>query len=656
MAVGFAHLHVASGFSLRHGASSPAQLVQRAAELGQQTLALTDRDGLYGAVRFALACREHGVAPVLGVDLAVAPTGLLPDRVATPAPGAQGSAPRRRTPARGGAWVAERLPRVVVLARNRRGWAALCRLVSGAHLSGERGDPVADLNIIGEHCSSGDVMVLLGPESECGRAVAARRPDLAAAVLRRWHDLVGTGNVGIEVVCHLTALPDREPDRPWVSSLSLPLAARMYRWAHEVGVEPVLTNSVRHAEPQQSRVVDVLDAIRRLVPIDARHLDRGNSEGYLKSDEAMVEVAEQVVRAAGYPDSRRRAERWVGRTADLARSCALDPVADLGIGSVHVPELSVLVPGAGEQSLGASAADGMLRHRCAAELVRRYPDRGTARLAQERLDAELDTIATLGFGGYFLTVAEVVDLIKEMGVRVAARGSGAGSLVNHLLGISGVEPLQHGLIMERFLSPLRRALPDIDIDVESARRTEVYERILARFGGERCTCVSMMDTYRVRHAIRDVGAALAFPPGEIDTFAKAFPHIAARDARAALVELPELRESGLGRLAADGRLDVFLDLVQSLDGLPRHVALHPCGVLLSDATLLDRTPVESSWQGFPMSQFDKDDVEELGFLKLDVLGIRMQSAMAHAVAEIRRTEGTDVDVDAVPTDDGRPST
>ena len=237
-----------------------------------------------------------------------------------------------------------------------------------------------------------------------------------------------------------------------------------------------------------------------------------------------------------------------------------------------------------------------------------------------------------------------------MGVRCAARGSGAGSLVNYLLGVSGVDPIRHRLLMERFLSPLREALPDIDVDVESARRLEVYERILDRYGGERCVCVSMMDTYRVRHAVRDVGAALGMPPGETDAIAKAFPHIRARDARIALRELPELRASGLD----DTRLDLMFQLVERLDGLPRHVAVHPCGVLLSDATLLDRTPVEASFAGFPMSQFDKDDVEDLGLLKLDVLGIRMQSSMAHAVAEIRRTDGLEIDLDdetQVPLDD-----
>ena len=245
-------------------------------------------------------------------------------------------------------------------------------------------------------------------------------------------------------------------------------------------------------------------------------------------------------------------------------------------------------------------------------------------------------IGTLGYETYFLTVAEVTDLTRALGVRVAARGSGAGSLVTHLLGVSGVDPLRHGLLMERFLTPLRQALPDVDVDVESARRGEVYDAVLERFGGERCVCVSMMDTYRVRHAVRDVGAALGLPPGEVDAIAKAFPHIRARDARAALADLPELRAS---RLGAAERLDTLFGLVESLDGLPRHVALHPCGVILSDGGLLDRTPVEASWLGYPMSQFDKDDVEDLGLLKLDILGIRMQSAMAHAVTEVARVDG-----------------
>src|ERR671916_723743 len=234
----------------------------------------------------------------------------------------------------------------------------------------------------------------------------------------------------------------------------------------------------------------------------------------------------------------------------------------------------------------------------------------TAEVAR-RLDDELAVIDALGYPSYFLTVADVVDLIKGLRVRAAARGSGAGSLVTYLLGISDVDPIRYGLLMERFLSPLRHQLPDVDIDVESARRMEVYDAVLERFGAHRVSCISMMDTYRVRHAIRDVGAALGLPIAEIDAVAKAFPHIRANQVHAALRDLPELRASRLGstRAGGTGELDLLFDLVARLDGLPRHIALHPCGVLLSDATLLDRTPVENSYLGYPMSQFDKDDVE-----------------------------------------------
>ncbi len=625
----FVHLHVASGYSLRHGASHPHRLVEAAADHGMDTLALTDRDGVYGAVRFAKACLRAGIRPVLGVDLAVEPSGALPSG------GSDRPPPRTRTPVRGGSSRDPGLPRVTVLATGRQGWAAVCRLVTATHLRGERGTPVTTLETIAEHtgrAGAGDTVLLLGPASEVGRAVTARRPDLARAVLDRWREVTDPGDLLVEVVSHRV-----EGAGPG----STVHAARMAGLAESEGLDAVLTNLVRHADPSDAAVLDLLDATRLLVPLDLRHLDRRNAEGFLKSGKQMAEVAEEVCRAAGLGG--RGAQRLLARTRQLAERAALDPCADLGLGSVHFPEFTPRDTGSG---LTAGRA---LRQRCEAGLTRRYGSALPAD-AHDRLDHELGIIDQLGYASYFLTVGDVCDLIRDMGVRVAARGSGAGSLVNYLVGISGIDPLAHGLLMERFLSPLRQALPDIDIDVESARREEVYTQILTRYGGERCACVAMMDTYRIRHAIRDVGAALGMPPGEVDTIAKAFPHIRARDARNALRELPELRASGL----AEQRLTVLFDLVERLDGLPRHVALHPCGVLLSDATLLDRTPVEASHAGFAMSQFDKDDVEDLGLLKLDVLGIRMQSAMAHAAAEIERVDGVVVDVDdqqQVPFDD-----
>ncbi|WP_432014181.1 DNA polymerase III subunit alpha [Streptomyces cucumeris] len=623
---GFTHLHTASGFSMRYGAAHPERLAERAAERGMDAIALTDRDSLAGAVRFARACGAAGVRPLFGVNLAV--------RSEPPEPG---RTVRRRTPVRGGAFIDESAPRVVFLARDgAAGWAALCGLVSAAHAgpghpgsarAHDDGPPLLhwrDLADGGGGALSA-LTVLLGPDSDVGRALAAGRPDRAARLITPWRELFGDA-LRLETVWH---------GRPGTGPGSLRLAARTVGFAADQGVRAVLSNAARYADPGEGPVADVLDAARRLVPIDPRRpgsLDSG--ERWLKGPREMAEIAERIAEAAGM--RRDAAHRLLEETGRTAAACLVDPEDHIGLGSVHFPEPRLV--GAGRRS-----AERVLRSRCAAAMVLRGYDRDRPRW--ERLEDELRTIERLGFASYFLTVAQVVDDTRALGVRVAARGSGAGSFVNHLLGIAHADPVAHGLLMERFLSVRRAALPDIDIDVESARRLDVYRAIFDRFGAERVATVAMPETYRVRHAVRDVGAALGMDPDEVDRLAKSFPHIRARDARAALAELPELR--ALREATAEQeRFGKLWELVEALDALPRGLAMHPCGVLLSDSGLLARTPiVPTSGEGFPMSQFDKDDVEELGLLKLDVLGVRMQSAMAHAVAEIVRVTGRTVDLD-----------
>ncbi|MGN9757214.1 DNA polymerase III subunit alpha [Streptomyces sp. SD31] len=611
---GFTHLHTVSGFSLRYGASHPERLAERASERGMDALALTDRDSLGGAVRFAKACAAAGVRPLFGVELAVEEFGLS---------GVEESVGRRRrVPVRGGVFVDESTPRVTFLARDgARGWADLCRIVSAAHAGA--GPP-----LLPRGDSRGDgLIVLLGADSDVGRALAAGRPDRAARLLGPWREVYGD-SLRLEAVWH---------GRKGTGPGSLRLAARTVGFAAEQRVRPVLSNAVRYADPGLGPVADVLDAARRLVPIDStKELDSG--EAWLKGAGEMARVAERVVEAAGF--RRDAAYRLVEQTGAAAAECLVDPEDDLGIGSVHFPEPYLVGAGqrTAQRALASRAVAGMV--------LRGYDGR---RAYWERMHQELDIIAHHGFASYFLTVAQVVDDVRKMGIRVAARGSGAGSLVNHLLGIAHADPVEHGLLMERFLSKRRLVLPDIDVDVESARRLEVYRAIIDRFGRERVATVSMPETYRVRHAIRDVGAALSMDPADIDRIAKSFPHIRARDARAALDELPELRKLA-GEREKYGKL---WELTEALDALPRGIAMHPCGVLLSDASLLSRTPVmPTSGEGFPMSQFDKDDVEDLGLLKLDVLGVRMQSAMAHAVAEVERVTGERIDLDALDFERG----
>src|SRR5688500_16957373 len=244
------------------------------------SLALTDRDGLYGAVKFALACRSAGVRPIFGVDLAIAPAvdTALPPALARPV-GGGASPPRmrapsgRRAPARGGASVDPRLPRVTFLARDGAGWRSLCRLTSATHLRGTRGEPVSSLAVAAEHAPG--LTALLGPDSSVGRALVTGRADHAAAHLDAWRAAFGPGRLVLEVVHH-RGRGDRVQ------------AQAMLRFAAEQGVPVVLSNAVRYVDALDAPTADILDAARRLVPLDERHVDRRTAEGYLKSGKEML--------------------------------------------------------------------------------------------------------------------------------------------------------------------------------------------------------------------------------------------------------------------------------------------------------------------------------------------------------------------------------
>ncbi|WP_331732713.1 DNA polymerase III subunit alpha [Streptomyces sp. NBC_00989] len=603
-------MRVASGYSARYGASLPGVLVQRAAERGMTTLALTDRDTVAGTVRFAKAATAVGIRPVLGVDVAVAPAS-------PPGP----AAGRPRTPVRGGAHVVESPLRITLLAQSAAGWARLCRLVSAAHAEADGAAPVVSWPTLRAYADR-DLVVLLGPSSEPVRALSSGRPDVAGQLLAPWRELAGE-RLRLETVFL---------GRQGTGAGSLRLAARTLGLADQHGVRAILSNAVRYADPEQHRLADVLDAARLLRPIDRRQLD--GKERWLKDPAAMMAVAERIALAVG--DDPARAVRLLAETEATGQSCTLTP-ADLGLGRPHVPEPSVV--GAGPE---AGSALRLLRQRCEAGMVARGLDRDERAVRQ--LDYELDVISRLpGYEAYFLAVAQVVADTRALGIRVAARGSGAGSMVNHALFIATANPLDHHLLFERFVNERRTTLPDIDLDVESERRLEVYDAIIARFGRERTAVTGMPETYRARHALRDVGLALGIPPQVVGEIAKSFPHIRAKDIRGALAELPELRQLA-SRVKEFGPL---WELAEGLDALPRGYAMHPCGVILSDVSLLDRLPVQPTPAGYPMVQADKEDIElgGYGLLKLDVLGIRMQSAMAHAVAEIHRATGRVLDLD-----------
>jgi error-prone DNA polymerase len=600
----FVHLDVRSNFSLKDGAFFPEELAVRAGELGMPAVALTDRDGLYGAARFVDQCSKVGVRPILGATLTIEGSRgrveVGPDsaeRFPRPAPPRSvhmfhsvGPLPARPVP-------------VVVLAEDARGYANLCRLITDAHMTGERGDPsLAPAQVLAH---SEGLLCLLGPRSAVGTLAVAGLHDAASDALGPWRDAFGD-RLFIEVQHRM------EED----SNLEI---HRLLRLADETHTRAVATNPVRYLMPEDAFLADALECMREIVPVAQHHLSRTNAEGYLKPAIKMRALF------AERPD-------LCDATVGIAERCAFD----LDLRSVHFPDFPT--------PPGRSAAS-VLAERCWRGMERRGMQ--PTREVRDRLDLELAMIQKLGYAAFFLTVAEIVEDIRAMGIRTACRGSAAGSLVCHLTGISDVDPIRHGLIFERFINPLRDELPDIDIDVESARREDVYDMVLSRHGEDRCACVCMVETYRARAAVREVGKALGLPDMEIDVVAKAFPHIGAHHIREALDSLPELKGSNLDR----GHLEKLFRVAERLNGFPRHLALHPSAIALAGHDLMERVPLERSFQGYRMLQADKDDVELLGYLKLDVLGVRLLSSMRHAVDEIARTAAEKIDLDSIPLDD-----
>ena len=602
----FTHLHVASAFSGHYGVTRPELLAEAAKADGATALAITDRDGLYGAVKHIGSCLQLKIDPIVGCDLNIT------DADGTP------------------------LGRCVVLAHGQDGglgWAALCHIVSAAHRSGKKKNGIAiTIDELAEHAIRDGVAlvtVLLGPDSNFGRATLSADRNLAAAHLLRWRKaLWADGALGIEIVSHIT-----EPGTEFCNVQ----AHRMLQLADSMGIPAVITNAVRYLQPDDALTADVLDSARHLEPLGLFRA-QPNAQAWLKTSALMQRLALEITQ------DQARANKLLRTTEALANRCRLNPPNDCGWGKPKTPEKNTLgIDGNPFEALWQRANAG---------INWRYPNSNDKLLStvRHRLSQELITINRLGFATYFLTVADVAQMIRDLGVRIAARGSGAGSLTNYLLGISGVDPIEHDLLFERFLSVERTSLPDIDIDVESARRHDIYREIFKRYGSNRVTLLSMQSTYRGRGAMRDSGLALGLDDEEIDEIAKNMWRFSARSFRNALAVKPELAEFAQA-VEADRRMNLLVDITERLDRLPRHISMHPCGVILGDSSLLNLTPVEPSGLGLPMSQFDKDDMDPMGMLKLDVLGVRMQSAMAYAVHEIERVRGQKIDLDGIAKDD-----
>ncbi|MGE5507213.1 MAG: DNA polymerase III subunit alpha [Chitinophagales bacterium] len=566
---GFVHLHVHSSFSFLDGGSPVGDLIARAVELGMPALALTDHHNVSAAAEFHRAAKAAGIKPLTGAEVTLDSGAHL-----------------------------------VLLARDRRGYASLCRLLSEAWQADRLKPHVSWESLVRCHeglialsgCRRGEVPSLL---------LQGRREEARAAALR------------------LLTIFGRENFRLELQNTLLPKAAALsdalVELAADLKVEVVATNNVHYARKEDFPRHDLLTCVRTHTTLEEVHPERPlNAENYLKSPVAMAALFKR------YPEA-------CAATARLAEEC--EPALQL-----DRPLFPGFTPPSGE------APSAFLR-RLTLEGARRRYGRLTPESAA-RLEHELDIITRLGVEEYFLAVWDVVRFARGKGIRLAGRGSAADSAVCYCLGITEVDSISRGLLFERFLSLERAQKPDIDIDFDARRRDEVAAYLYDKYGEEHVGSVCTFQTFQVRSSLRELGKAMGFPPADLDHLAKLFPYLHGGGLDYALTRLPELRDSGLP-LAKYERLFAFC---RELANYPRFYGTHLGGLVVSREPLTQVTPLIPAAKGVLITQFDKDGIEEFGLIKLDLLSLRTLSAVEDAVESIALRDPA-FDYDRVPLND-----
>ncbi len=646
----FVHLHTHTSFSFGDGACRIPEMVARAAELGMPALAVTDHEGLYGAVRFYQACKAAGIKPVVGVELTVEPAVGPGGQAWEPgadggadAAGAPGGAPIVADPAavaalaeaagaasaEASAAVAALAPdgriahlkaaatvppaaarasgaggyHLVLLAKDYAGWSNLCRIISAAHLEHPGEPPVARLATLAEH--SGHLVALSGcRRGEVWSRLLAGDKAGARAAASVFHGIFGR-EYFIELQHEL--LPD--------SGASLRALDLL---AHELRIPTVATGDVHYTVKGDAGLHDVLAAEAANQPLP-NPLGRKNAELYLKSPGQMRRLFQR------YPEAYANAER-------IAARCNLD----LGLGRLLFPAYP-LPPG--------ETAFSLLWKRCFEGAAERY--RPLTAEVTARLERELKVVEELGFAEYFLAVRDIIEFARGRGIYYSGRGSAGNSIVSYVLRVTDADPIAHELLFERFLNPYRRGMPDVDIDFCSARRDEVIQYIYERFGHDRVAMVATVNTVRAPSAVRIVSRAFGFTPDEINGLSRRVPWGSAAKLGEMLAERPELA----GHEFQQPHYHRLVDVAERLSGFPAHLGTHLGGFILSRDPLTDRVPLQWAAKGVVVAQFDKDDVETLGLVKMDILALKMHSAIAEAVRRIEARTGEQVRAWELPRDD-----
>ncbi|MDP9404322.1 MAG: error-prone DNA polymerase [Actinomycetota bacterium] len=621
--VSYAELHCHSNFSFLDGASHPEELAEEAARLGLSALALTDHDGMYGVVRFAEAAAAVGLPTVFGAEVAVAGMfrGHNPRKLGAMSSKRGSGGDRQGTPDPGGS-------HLVVLARGPEGYARLCRVISEAQLAGgEKGRPRFSLSALCEGHDHGHWLVLTGcRKGAVCRALVEQGPTAAARALADLVACFGRDNVAVELWDHGDPLDSVRNDA-------------LVELAVRAGVDVVATNNVHYATPARRRLATALAAVRArrsldeidgwLPPAGSAHLRSG---------------AEMARRFARYPGV-------VERAAALGAECAFD----LRLVAPKLPDWPV-PPGHTEMT--------WLRHLTLEGAARRYgpPEAERVPGAYRQIAYELDLIEQLGFAGYFLVVHDIVEFCRRSGIYCQGRGSAANSAACYALGITNADAVALGLLFERFLSPERDGPPDIDIDIEAARREEAIQYVYERYGRERAAQVANVITYRPKSAVRDMAKALGHSPGQQDAWSKqvdAWGPLPSVDTARCGDGDPTLgRSTALGPRAGGRRPDdtdipaPVMALAAEVQGFPRHLGIHSGGMVICDRPVVEVCPVEwGRMAGRTVLQWDKDDCAAVGLVKFDLLGLGMLTVLHEAVDLVGGEYGVEVDLATLPQED-----
>ncbi|MCM3783215.1 DNA polymerase III subunit alpha [Neobacillus mesonae] len=589
----FVHLHVHSEYSLLDGAARITELVDKAAEYGMKALALTDHGVMYGAIPFYKACVAKGIKPIIGCEVYIT-AGSRHER---------GS--RKDQP----------IYHLILLAQNMTGYRNLMKLSSIGHLEGFHYKPRIDMESLAQY-SEGIICLSACLGGEIPQHLLMGKVEEARKAASRYKQIFGD-RYYLELQDH--GLTEQKRVNP-----------QLIKLAEELSIPLVATNDAHYLSQEDAEVQDVLICIGTGKTVeDEDRLRIPSSQLYLKSSEEMDRLFPHV-------------EEAVRNTVTIADSIQLE----LEFGHSILPEYRPLPD--------TTSPGEYLRQLCLTGLEERYKDtdrwqdKDKKSELYERLNYELSVIETMGFSDYFLIVWDFIAYAHKQGIATGpGRGSSAGSLVAYVLHITSVDPIKYRLLFERFLNPERVTMPDIDIDFSDERRDEVIEYVAAKYGREHVAQIITFGTLAARAAVRDVGRVLNIPYGEVDKAAKLIPGQVGMNISKALEMSPELK----ALYDTKTKTKELLTMAKKVEGMPRHASTHAAGVVISKDPLTDAVPLQEGSEGTALTQYSMENLEAIGLLKMDFLGLRTLSIIERCMRWIGEQEKDVPDFKSIPDND-----